>query len=60
MKAIYEGTVIAESENTIVIEGNHYFPEADVNKEFLISSTTHTPVRIRKRSHQSKVVQEPA
>lgn len=42
MKAIYEGTVIAESENTIVIEGNHYFPEGDVNKEFLISSTTHT------------------
>ena len=42
MKATYEGAVIAESENTIIIEGNHYFPEGDVKKEYLIPSTTHT------------------
>lgn len=42
MKASYEGTVIAASENTIVVEGNHYFPESDVKKEYLIPSSTHT------------------
>ena len=42
MKATYEGTVIAESKNTIVIEGNHYFPESDVKEEYLIPSATHS------------------
>lgn len=42
MKAVYEGTVIAQSENTILIEGNHYFPESDVKKEYLIPSDTHS------------------
>lgn len=41
-KAIWNGTVIAESENTIVVEGNHYFPPDSVNKEFLADSSTHT------------------
>ena len=42
MKAVYEGTVIAQSENTILIEGNHYFPESDVKMEYLIPSETHS------------------
>ncbi len=40
MKAIWNGKVIAESDNTVVIEGNHYFPESSVKKEFLKSSKT--------------------
>ncbi len=42
MKAIWNDQVIAESNDTVVIEGNHYFPEASVKKEFLKSSDTET------------------
>jgi len=40
VKAIWKGTVIAESEATVVVEGNHYFPLDAVNKEVLRESTT--------------------
>lgn len=42
MKAIYNEQVIAESDETVVIEGNHYFPPESVNMEFLTESNTHT------------------
>lgn len=42
MKAVWQGTVIAESSETIVVEGNHYFPEAAVKRTFLAPSATHT------------------
>ena len=42
MKAIWNGTVIAESDETIVVEGNHYFPPDSVNKEFFADSSTNT------------------
>ncbi len=42
MKAIWNNEVIAESNDTIVIEGNHYFPLSAVNKDYLESSLTHT------------------
>lgn len=42
MKAIYNDQVIAESDSTVVVEGNHYFPADSVKKEFLINSDTHT------------------
>ena len=41
-KAIWNGKVIAESDDTIVIEGNHYFPPESVNTELFKSSDTHT------------------
>lgn len=34
MKAIWNGETIAESNDTIVIEGNHYFPAESVKKNF--------------------------
>jgi uncharacterized protein (DUF427 family) len=34
MKATWNGTVIAESENTIVVEGNHYFPPQDIHDQY--------------------------
>ena len=40
MKAIWNGTVIAESNDTIVIEGGQYFPPASVHREFLVPSET--------------------
>lgn len=42
MKAIWNGEIIAESDATIVIEGNHYFPPESVKKEFFAQSETHT------------------
>lgn len=42
MQAVFQGVVIAESDDTIVVEGNHYFPEESLNREFLTSTGTHT------------------
>lgn len=42
MKAIWNGKVIAESDETIVVEGNHYFPADTINKDFFQESATHT------------------
>lgn len=38
MKAIWNGTVVAESNNTVVVEGNHYFPATDVKRDCLVDS----------------------
>jgi len=42
MKAIWKDTVLAESDDTIVVEGNHYFPSESIKKEYFQSSETHT------------------
>ncbi len=42
VKAMWNGAVIAESNDTVVVEGNHYFPLDDVNAEYLVPSDTHT------------------
>lgn len=41
-KAIWKGVVIAQSDKTVPIEGNQYFPPEAINKEFFKESTTHT------------------
>lgn len=38
-KAIWNGQILAESNQTIIVEGNHYFPPASVNKSFLKESS---------------------
>ena len=42
MKATWNGKTIAESTDTVVVEGNHYFPRSSVGDEFLTSSNTET------------------
>lgn len=42
MQALFNGTVIADSDDTVVVEGNHYFPESSVRQEYLDRSRTHT------------------
>ncbi len=42
MKAIWNGAVLAESDETVVVDGNHYFPADAINKEFFRQSETHT------------------
>jgi uncharacterized protein (DUF427 family) len=41
-RAVWHGAVLAESDATIVIEGNHYFPPHAVKREHLRDSRTHT------------------
>ena len=45
MKAVWNDKVIAQSDDTVVVEGNHYFPMDAVNKDYLRESdyTTHCP-----------------
>ena len=42
MKAIWNNTIIAESDDTVVIEGNHYFPHDSINEAYFKPSDTHT------------------
>ncbi|PRY40098.1 nucleotidyltransferase-like protein [Spirosoma oryzae] len=42
MKAIWNGQVIAESDDTVIVENNHYFPRESVRADFITSSDTHT------------------
>jgi uncharacterized protein (DUF427 family) len=42
MKAIWNNKTLAESDETIVIEGNHYFPPQAIDNQYLQQSSTHT------------------
>lgn len=42
VQAVWNGRVLAESDETIVLEGNHYFPPESVNREFLRESSHHS------------------
>ena len=42
MKAIFNKVVVAQSELTVVVEGNHYFPLESVNKDYLSETSHHT------------------
>lgn len=42
MQAIWANTVIAESDATVLVEGNHYFPMASVNPQYITFSNHKT------------------
>jgi len=42
VRAIWNGKVIAESNDTVVVEGNHYFPRESVDQSVLVDSSKHT------------------
>ena len=42
MKATWANTVVAESDDTVVIEGNHYFPPQSIKGQYFQPSNTHT------------------
>jgi uncharacterized protein (DUF427 family) len=42
MRALLNDTIIAESDDTVVVEGNHYFPPASLNEEYLRPSDHRT------------------
>lgn len=41
-KAVWNGVVLAESDETIIVEGNYYFPVESVNQAYLKSNDFHT------------------
>jgi uncharacterized protein (DUF427 family) len=45
MKASWKGQILAESDDTVVVESNHYFPVSSINREFFKQSdtTSHCP-----------------
>ena len=48
VKAVWNGAVVAEADETVIVEGNHYFPRGGVAREFPRPSQT-TSVRPWKR-----------
>ena len=42
MKAIWNNIILAESDDTVVVEGNHYFPPESIKREYFQESATHT------------------
>ena len=42
MKATWHGAILAESDDTIVVEGNHYFPPQSLRRDYFRESGTHT------------------
>ena len=42
MNATWNGKLIAQSDDTVVIEGNHYFPESALNRDFITFSNHKT------------------
>jgi uncharacterized protein (DUF427 family) len=42
MKATWHGATLAESDDTVVVEGNHYFPANSMNRTYFRESATHT------------------
>ncbi|HEX5494237.1 MAG TPA: DUF427 domain-containing protein [Mycobacteriales bacterium] len=42
MRATWNGAVLAESDDTVVVEGNHYFPADSLRREHFTGSATHT------------------
>ncbi|MHB8242322.1 MAG: DUF427 domain-containing protein [Solirubrobacteraceae bacterium] len=42
VKAIWNGATLAESDDTVVVEDNHYFPADSINAEYFTDSDTHS------------------
>lgn len=42
VRAIWNGTVLAESDATVFVEGNHYFPPESVVRDYFATTTTQT------------------
>ncbi|NKX50819.1 DUF427 domain-containing protein, partial [Arthrobacter deserti] len=42
VRAVWNGAVIAESDDTVMVEGNHYFPRSAVEERYLVPSSHET------------------
>jgi len=51
VKAVWKNRVLAESDRTIVVEGNHYFPPEDIKKEYLTETDLRTTCPWKGEAH---------
>ena len=58
MKAIWNGTTLAESDDTVIVEGNHYFPAESLNQRFVAPSTHRTTCPWKGEAHYYDVIVE--
>lgn len=56
VQATWNGAVIAESSDTVVVEGNHYFPRDSVNADMLIGSKTTSNCPWKGTAHYHSIV----
>lgn len=56
MKAIWNGQVLAESDDTVVVEGNHYFPVSSLVIEFFVDSQHKTVCPWKGEASYSSIV----
>ncbi len=42
MRAVWNGTVVADSDDTVVVERNHYFPPDSIKREYFAESDNHS------------------
>jgi uncharacterized protein (DUF427 family) len=56
VKAVWNGVTIAESNDTVVVEGNHYFPRTAVNGALLTDSATTTVCGWKGTAHYHNIV----
>jgi uncharacterized protein (DUF427 family) len=42
LKATWNGATLAQSDDTVIVEGNHYFPAESINAEYFSDSETHS------------------
>lgn len=55
-RAVWNGTVLADSDETIMVEGNHYFPAASLNESFFRESDQHSTCPWKGRASYYDVV----
>ncbi len=58
MKAVWNNQVLAESDATVVVENNHYFPALSLNKAFFLASDTTTTCPWKGIAHYYTVIVE--
>jgi uncharacterized protein (DUF427 family) len=51
MKAIWKGVTIAQSDDTVVVEGNHYFPEASLDRAYVTFSNHRSSCPWKGQAH---------
>ncbi len=56
MKAIWKNKILAESDKTVVVEDNHYFPAESLNMKYFIPSTTTSHCPWKGKAHYYSIV----
>jgi uncharacterized protein (DUF427 family) len=56
MKAIWNDTLIAESDDTVLVEGNHYFPASSLNESYVTFSNHKTTCPWKGTAHYMSLI----